>query len=122
LAGVWGPPMLRPSVKRRSGPPVGCRFETVACPKTASSTMSSRGGSFPPEPKVRRLIARGGRIRNFSSGASGAADAILPAKTDPGKNANRCCTCRTQGRESVSQRRSAYGRPRPAVKHPRWEP
>src|SRR5215470_14339302 len=39
------------------------------------------------------------------------------------ENANRCCTCRTQGRESVSQapervRKAA----RPAVNHPRWEP
>src|SRR4029077_2210295 len=38
------------------------------------------------------------------------------------ENANRCRTCRTQCRESVSPGRSAYGRPRPAVKHPRWEP
>ena len=39
------------------------------------------------------------------------------------ENANRCCTCRTQGRESVSPapervRKAA----RPAVNHPRWEP
>ena len=39
------------------------------------------------------------------------------------ENANRCCTCRTQGRESVSQApervRTAA---RPAVNDPRWEP
>ena len=39
------------------------------------------------------------------------------------ENANRCCTCRTQGRESVSlapeRVRTAT---RPAVNDPRWEP
>jgi len=50
-------------IRTLSPPPVGCRFETVACPKKASSTMSSRGGSSPPEPKVRRLTAGGRRIQ-----------------------------------------------------------
>ena len=52
-------------IRTLSPPPVGCRFETVACPKKASSTMSSRGGSSPPEPKVRRLTAGGSEIRTF---------------------------------------------------------
>src|SRR5215469_13564502 len=38
-------------------------------------------------------------------------------------NANRCCTCRTQGRESVSlARERVRTAARPAVNDPRWEP
>jgi hypothetical protein len=51
-----------------------------------------------------------------------AAEAV-ERRAEAKENANRCRTCRTQGRESVSQvpervRKAA----RPAVKHPRWEP
>ena len=51
-----------------------------------------------------------------------AAEAV-ERRAEAKENANRCRTCRTQCRESVSQvpervRRAA----RPAVKHPRWEP
>jgi hypothetical protein len=51
-----------------------------------------------------------------------AAEAV-EQRAEAKENANRCRTCRTQGRESVSQEpervRTAA---RPAVKHPRWEP
>ena len=50
-----------------------------------------------------------------------AAEAV-ERRAEAKENANRFRTCRTQCRESVSPGRSAYGRPRPAVKHPRWEP
>ena len=51
-----------------------------------------------------------------------AAEAV-ERRAEAKENANRCRTCRTQGRESVSLapervRKAA----RPAVKHPRWEP
>ena len=51
-----------------------------------------------------------------------AAEAV-ERRAEAKENANRCHTCRTQCRESVSQvpervRKAA----RPAVKHPRWEP
>src|SRR6516165_10112561 len=61
-------------IRTLSPPPVGCRFETVACPKKASSTMSSRGGSSPPEPKVRRLTAGGRWTRTFGTAAGKARD------------------------------------------------
>ena len=50
-----------------------------------------------------------------------AAEAV-ERRAEAKENANRFRTCRTQCRESVSPGRGAYGRPRPAVKHPRWEP
>ena len=47
----------------------------------------------------------------------------MEQRAEAKENANRCCTCRTQCRESVSPApervRTAA---RPAVKHPRWEP
>ena len=51
-----------------------------------------------------------------------AAEAV-ERRAEAKENANRCRTCRTQGRESVSKapervRKAA----RPAVKYPRWEP
>ena len=50
-----------------------------------------------------------------------AAEAV-ERRAEAKENANRCRTCRTQCRESVSPTPDASGRPRPAVKHPRWEP
>src|SRR5262244_293989 len=51
-----------------------------------------------------------------------AAEAV-ERRAETKENANRCCTCRTQGRASVSPAaervRTAA---RPAVNHPRWEP
>ena len=51
-----------------------------------------------------------------------AAEAV-ERRAEAKENANRCCTCRTQGRASVSlapeRVRTAA---RPAVNHPRWEP
>ena len=51
-----------------------------------------------------------------------AAEAV-ERRAEAEENANRCCTCRTQGRESVSPApervRTAT---RPAVNDPRWEP
>jgi len=51
-----------------------------------------------------------------------AAEAV-ERRAEAKENANRCCTCRTQGRASVSPApervRTAA---RPAVNHPRWEP
>src|SRR5215472_16792549 len=51
-----------------------------------------------------------------------AAEAV-ERRAEAKENASRCCTRRTQGRESVSPapERVPTGA-RPAVKHPRWEP
>ena len=51
-----------------------------------------------------------------------AAEAV-ERRAEAKENANRCRTCRTQGRESVSQAPERVRQAtRPAVKHPRWEP
>ena len=50
-----------------------------------------------------------------------AAEAV-ERRAEAKENANRCCTCRTQGRESVSPTPERVRKAEPAVKHPRWEP
>ena len=60
----------------------GQRGESAA-PRSAQRPPPSLADDACQKPKVCRLIAGGEWIRNFSSGASGEADAFLPVKDRP---------------------------------------
>ena len=100
------------------------------CGITMRDAVAPPRSKVPSRPKGARRNLRGLMSRHRlqtamkppNKAGRPAAEAV-ERRAEAKENANRCHTCRTQCRESVSQvpervRKAA----RPAVKHPRWEP